>query len=135
MIYQEAGLQLQCIVLLVGEHNPSLIGDCLIDDNANHPFLCDCALQQFFTKDSGKFNLVEKIDCTRIVSFSYDKFAVVSGALADLFGIRCDDYIGGNSWFYDNVHLVFAVISALSEQEKTTVDGPCRELKIQKGDG
>jgi hypothetical protein len=119
---------------LVGEHDPSLIGDCLVDDDADHPFLGDRALQHLFAEDAGEFDLVEEVDGAGIFSFSYDKLAVVSSALADLFGIGRDDYVGGHSRLYDDVHLIFAVVSALSKQEKATVDGACRELKIQEGD-
>ena len=57
----------------------------------------------------------------------------MSRALGDLFWERGDDDVGGDSWFDDQAHVVFAVIGAIPQQEKTRLDGPGRQLQVDKG--
>lgn len=94
VVDQQSGLYLQRVIFLVGEHDPALIGDCLIDDDADHALLPLHALQHLLAEYPRQLDLVNQTNGVRVALLADVQLAVMRRALADLLGVRCDDDIG-----------------------------------------
>lgn len=94
VVDQQSWLYLERVIFLVGEHDPSLIGDGLIDNDADHPLLPLYALQHLLAEYPRQLDLVDQADRVRVALFADVQFAVMGRALADLLGVRSHDDVG-----------------------------------------
>lgn len=128
MVDQQCGLYLERVIFLIGQHDPSFIGHCLIYDNPDHPLLPFYAFQHLFAEDPRQLDLVHQTDCMRVALFADVQFAVVGRALAHLLRVRGDDDVGRCARLDHQAEFVLAVVGALAEQEVAHLNGPLREF-------